>query len=123
MSGSNIYGVLLDSLGNCWCSHQRGLSQIKAIDFHIINYDKADGIQDWDFNNRAYYKSRDGRLFFGGVSGLNMIDPYYTQRSFYHPLAYIDDIFINGKIWKTNSSHHLIDKLNLETEDNQLQLN
>lgn len=123
LAGSYIYGVLLDSQGNCWCSHQRGLSQIKAMDYHIINYDKSDGIQDWDFNNRAFHKAKDGRLYFGGVSGFNMIYPERNPIRYYSPKVYIDEVRVNNQFYNSNQSHHLLDELKLNNEENTVELN
>ena len=34
-----------------------------------------DGLQSNEFNGGSYHRGHDGRLFFGGVYGLNVIDP------------------------------------------------
>jgi signal transduction histidine kinase/ligand-binding sensor domain-containing protein len=95
LAGSNIYGLLLDHVGNCYASHQHGLSSIDAETFHIINFTKEDGIQDWDYNNRAFYKSTSGTLYFGGVSGFNYIKPPMMPRTGYETEVYLDEIWIN----------------------------
>lgn len=97
LAGNNIYGLLLDGSGNAWCSHQRGLSQITATDFRIINYNKEDGIQEWDFNNRAFYKSTKGTLYFGGTHGFNFIEDRAAKKPVYQPTLYFNEILIPGK--------------------------
>lgn len=120
LAGTYIYGLLLDDEGNAWCSHQRGLSSINSRSFQIINYDKSDGIQDWDFNNRAFYKTRDGTLYFGGVKGFNYFKPPLQPFSFYKPEVYIDEILVNNKTYLPDTNADLIQKLNLSFTENDI---
>lgn len=41
----------------------------------FANYDEYDGIQSREYNNSAFYKSKDGMMFFGGISGFNFFRP------------------------------------------------
>ncbi len=120
LAGTYIYGLLLDNDGNIFCSHQRGLSSIYAYTFQITNYDKSDGIQDWDFNNRAYYKALDGTLFFGGVSGFNYFKPPVIPVSYYKPEVYIDAILVNSKALLLGVNPNYIQKLNLNYNQNNI---
>jgi signal transduction histidine kinase len=120
LAGTYIYGLLLDEEGNAWCSHQRGLSSINAATFQIINYDKSDGIQDWDFNNRAFYKATDGTLYFGGVSGFNYFKPPLKSITYYQPEVYIDEIWVNNKTYLPDTNANFIQKLSLSFYENSI---
>jgi signal transduction histidine kinase/ligand-binding sensor domain-containing protein len=113
LAGSYIYGLLLDDVGNAYCSHQRGLSSINATSFRIINFDKYDGIQDWDYNNRAFCKTQDGTLVFGGVSGYNYFKPPLIPKSYYHPQVYIDEILVNNVPYDLTKNADYLKKINL----------
>ena len=113
LAGSYIYGLLLDNLGNVYCSHQRGLSSINAKSYKIINYDKSDGLQNWDFNNRAFCKTQDGTLVFGGVSGYNYFKPPLIPTSFYQPHVYIDEILVNNVPYDLTRNADYIKKIHL----------
>ena len=113
MAGTNIYGILLDDAGNVWCSHQRGISSIDAKTFRIINYDKADGIQDWDFNNRAFYKSVDGTLYFGGVSGFNYFKPPLHRHEYYQPAIQVDQIIVNNAPYINDTNADYVQQINI----------
>jgi signal transduction histidine kinase len=41
----------------------------------VKNFDINDGLQSNEFNGGAYHRGLDGKLHFGGVYGLNVIDP------------------------------------------------
>lgn len=122
LAGNYIYGILIDNQGNVWCSHQRGLSSINAKTFQIINYDKSDGIQDWDYNNRAFYKTTDGTLYFGGAGGFNYFKPPLTPTSFYKPEVYIDEILINNLTYSEELSANYITKLQLQYNENNISI-
>lgn len=122
LAGTYIYGVLLDDNGNCFCSHQRGLSSINATNFQIVNFDKSDGIQDWDFNNRSFYKASDGILYFGGISGFNYFKPPLKPYSYYKPEVYIDQILVNNKKYAPNINANNIAKIELNYNQNNLSI-
>lgn len=120
LAGTYIYGLLLDNQGNVYCSHQRGLSCINATNFQITNFDKNDGIQDYDFNNRAFLKASDGTMYFGGANGFNYFKPPLLTNSQYKPEVYIDEILINGQNYKSEISENSIQKISLNHNQNNI---
>ena len=120
LAGTYIYGLLLDEEGNAWCSHQRGLSCIRRGDYNIINYNKEDGIQDWDFNNRSFYKATDGTLYFGGINGFNYFKPPVQPARFYQPEIYIDEIKVNGQPFLPDSNATYITDMHLNASENNV---
>ena len=70
-----IYGILPDDRGNIWLSTNLGISRFGLEDFHVKNFDMNDGLQSNEFNGGAYHRGHHGHLYFGGVYGLNIIDP------------------------------------------------
>lgn len=70
-----IYGILPDDDNNIWLSTNRGIIRFNLESFKVKNFDMNDGLQSNEFNGGAYHRGYDGRLYFGGVYGLNVIDP------------------------------------------------
>ena len=123
LAGTYIYGILLDEKANCWASHQRGLSFINGRNYNIINFTKEDGIQDWDFNNRAYYKTADGTMFFGGMKGFNYFKPPLKYDSnIYKSKVYVDEILINQNKLATKLNNDCIATLNLQANQNNISI-
>lgn len=123
LAGTYIYGLLLDDKGSAYCSHQRGISSINWQSFQVINFDKNDGIQNWDFNNRSFYKASDGTLFFGGISGLNYFNPPLYRKSNYKPEVYIDEILINNKLLVSKTHNvNTLTTLNLNYDENNISI-
>ncbi len=70
-----IYGILPDDQNQIWLSTNMGITRFDLETFESKNFDMNDGLQSNEFNGGSYHRGHDGRLFFGGVYGLNVIDP------------------------------------------------
>jgi len=70
-----IYGIMPDDNGNIWLSTNNGISCVTSKNMKIRNYDVSDGLQSNEFNGGAFHKGKSGRLYFGGVYGLNILIP------------------------------------------------
>ena len=70
-----IYGVLPNGQNNLWLSTNHGISKFNLIDHSVRNYDADDGLQSNEFNGGAFHAGKSGNLYFGGVYGLNIINP------------------------------------------------
>ncbi|MDN5215482.1 two-component regulator propeller domain-containing protein [Fulvivirgaceae bacterium BMA12] len=76
-----ILTILEDAKGNLWLATSNGLSNMLLegipgtpdFRYRFINYDSQDGLQGREFNVGAAYKTRDGKLFFGGANGMNVL--------------------------------------------------
>ncbi len=75
LANDTIYGILEDKEGNLWLSTNSGISKFNPKTAKFRNYDVSDGLQSNEFNGFAYYKSRSGEMFFGGINGLNRFYP------------------------------------------------
>ena len=70
-----IYAIEEDNNGHLWLSTNYGLARFDPSDLEITNYDVADGLQNYEFNLGASYKSDEGEMFFGGIDGVNAFLP------------------------------------------------
>ena len=99
-----IYGILEDDIGNIWVSTNYGISHFNPnvegkIQFN--NYSKFDGLQNSEFAEGSYLKTKSGLLLFGGISNFNIINPKNIQNNPIPPAVYITEIRIldrNAKV-------------------------
>lgn len=89
-----IYSILPDNNGNLWMSTNSGLSKFNPNIENVegsafTNYGPDDGLQGEEFNQGAYYKAKDGELFFGGLNGLSAFYPDQLTSSSHIPPVYI----------------------------------
>ena len=75
LPGNTIHGILEDKLGRLWLSSNQGLIRFDPLTENIRVYTVEDGLQGNEFNEGAYFKNRDGILYFGGTNGLNYFNP------------------------------------------------
>jgi len=70
-----IYRIESDNNNNLWISTENGLVRFNPISFSVNVYTDKDGISQNEFNRLSSYKAKDGRLFFGGLNGVNAFYP------------------------------------------------
>jgi len=100
-----IYGILEDEAGNLWMSTNKGLSRLStqqidgsdSMTATFENYDVTDGLQSNQFYFNAFHKGRSGRLYFGGVNGLNIFYPDRIKDNLHVPPVVITDFQIFNK--------------------------
>lgn len=71
MAGGCAYGALEDNRHNLWISTNKGLYFFNRKTGIFQNYTVSDGLQSNEFNTQAFYKSKSGNLYFGGIKGFN----------------------------------------------------
>jgi hypothetical protein len=92
-----IYGILSDQSGRLWLSTNQGLGVFNTRTSAVLNFDMQDGLQSDEFNAGAYYKSRRGELFFGGLRGYNAFFPQLIPDNLYRPPVVINSFLINNR--------------------------
>ena len=92
-----VYGILADKAGNLWLSTNQGLCVFNPDTRACRTYDTHDGLQSNEFNGGAYFKSRQGEMFFGGVRGYNAFFPEKIATNWYGPPVVITDFLINNQ--------------------------
>ncbi len=92
-----IYGILEDNDGNIWISTINGLAKIRTDVFEITRYSVNDGLQDNEFHSNAYYKDKNGQLFFGGIKGVSFFNPTAIKPNPHKANAVITGLKISGQ--------------------------
>lgn len=115
-----IYGILEDNRGDLWMSHNKGLSVFNVKSNSFRNYTVKDGLQSNEFNTGAFYKDENGLLYFGGVNGINIIDPDKIAINKNAPKIAINQINLFDEPYQSDTSYNEISQLNLEFNQNTL---
>ena len=95
LSNNFINGIVVDDEDNIWVSTNYGISKYDKNDDKFINYDVTDGLQGNEFNGYAYYKNKDGYIFFGGINGLTYFNPRDLVNKSVTPKVVIENIKSN----------------------------
>ncbi len=70
-----LYRIEPDDHNNLWISSDYGLIRFNTRTFAVNTYTTTDGISHNEFNRTSSFKAADGRLFFGGLDGINAFSP------------------------------------------------
>ncbi|WP_170916760.1 hybrid sensor histidine kinase/response regulator transcription factor [Dyadobacter psychrophilus] len=92
----DVESIETDGAGNIWMGGD-GLERLDLASGKVIRYDKNDGLQGNSFKIRASYKGADGRLYFGGINGLNYFYPQQIKANGIGAKPILTDILINNK--------------------------
>lgn len=74
-SNNVIFGILEDNKSCLWLSTDNGLNKFDPTLMTVKKYYVADGLQSNQFYWSAYYKNLNGKMYFGGMNGLNAFYP------------------------------------------------
>ncbi len=70
-----ICGMLAEGDSCLWLSTNHGLSRFHIAGESFVNFFEEDGLTHNEFNRRSYFKAGDGRMYFGGLRGINAFYP------------------------------------------------
>ena len=80
LPNNRIFDILQSDDGLLWLSTDGGLVRLDPQTGATKTYFETDGLQSNQFSQTACLKSRDGRLYFGGVEGLTRFFPDSIQQ-------------------------------------------
>lgn len=92
----DVESIEIDGSGKVWMGGN-GLLCLDPASGAVVRYDKNDGLQGNSFKVNASYKASDGRLFFGGINGLNYFNPAAIQLNPVEARPGFTDLLINNK--------------------------
>jgi len=85
LPGNVIFGIIEDNNRRLWISTGNGISRMDINSKTFKNYSANDGLQGNEFNEKAFCKSRNGALYFGGNNGFNVFFPHNIAKPSYDP--------------------------------------
>jgi len=72
---NSVMGITEDHSGLLWISSYEGISQLNTETGEIRNFNFHTGQNSNQFNQMSSLTAQDGKLYFGGINGLNAIAP------------------------------------------------
>lgn len=118
LSADFIYAIVKEKNGKFWLSHNKGLSVLENNKFK--NYDVSSGLQSNEFNTGAYFKDDNGIIYFGGVEGINIINPNFNYTNKRAPQIAINQISLDDEPYKSDTSYNELQSINLPYDKNTL---
>jgi class 3 adenylate cyclase len=84
-----INGILPEGDSCLWISTDNGLCRLSFRTASAVNFFVEDGLTANEFNRTSYFRSRSGKLYFGGLNGVNVLLPstHYLEHSLHQRTA------------------------------------
>ncbi len=92
-----VHRPVEDNAGYIWFGTNRGLVRYAPDEQTFIVFTTRNGLPTNQFNFNSSYRAEDGRLYFGTVSGLVVINPDALPERTQEPPVYITEIFVNNE--------------------------
>ncbi len=82
LSHKTVTGILSDEQGNRWVGTYNGITILSSTGKVLFDLSDKDGLINNEFNRTSYFKFPDGRMAFGGIEGITVLDPTLLRKSF-----------------------------------------
>jgi signal transduction histidine kinase/DNA-binding response OmpR family regulator/ligand-binding sensor domain-containing protein len=93
----DVEALEMDNTGSLWLGGN-ALIRFNPTTGNLIRYEKSDGLQGNSFKVRASYHGASGRLYFGGINGLNYFYPGQIKNNEIDARPAITGILINNQL-------------------------
>ncbi len=104
-----VYGILEDNFKNLWISSDNGIFKLNIKTKEIKRYNIQDGLQNLEYSGGAYFKDKNGELYFGGINGLNFFNPDEIKSNNYIPPIVITSIKVFNEPYKGDRTEIILD--------------
>ena len=88
-----IYSAIPDDQGRLWFTGNNGIGCI--FENRIIFFNAKNNLQSLEFNHNAALRTENGNLYFGGINGLNHINPSIFDPDKEAPLVKLISLFVS----------------------------
>lgn len=75
LPNNSVNAMVFGSNEELWISTNHGICKLDPLTKEVRSYTHEDGTQGNEFNQNAVFKTRDGRLWFGGANGITTFYP------------------------------------------------
>lgn len=127
MNGESILNIVSDDYGHIWIVTNTKVTEYNPDNGALRYYSESDGILPNSFISRAYYKNKNGKIFFGGNKGISAFTPSSRlSRAARNPKALITDIKINNQsVFSQNNNEYFdiqLQSLTLKPGDKNIEI-
>ncbi|HEY4338240.1 MAG TPA: two-component regulator propeller domain-containing protein, partial [Puia sp.] len=97
LSNNIVNSIIEDPRGSLWLSTNKGISRLNPSTGEFRNFGIQHGLQNLEFLVGAGFRDREGRIYFGGISGFNVFDPLQGARNKIAPQPRLTDFYLFNK--------------------------
>nr|WP_321452884.1 two-component regulator propeller domain-containing protein [uncultured Carboxylicivirga sp.] len=106
LANNVVYSILCDDSNNLWITTENGLSKYVIENNQFVNYYKQDGLRNNQYYWSAACKDNDGKIYVGGLNGLNYFHPDSILSYSYQTKALITTLNISNHQVSAGDVYH-----------------
>ena len=91
-----VYQLVEDNLGNIWGSTNNGLFKLEPESGKVLTYTHANGLLGDQFNYKSGFRSKNGKIYFGGIKGFVAFSPENLRANNMPPKLIINSFQISN---------------------------
>ena len=92
-----IHSILEDDRGRFWIATNEGICRFNPAKNTFRTFNEHDGLKGKEFISHSAFKAADGRLFFGGMHGLNYFHPDSVSDDLKLPQVHLNQLLLLNK--------------------------
>lgn len=97
LADDHVLGIIPYDNQEIWISTAKGLSRFNSAHKIFYNYTETDGVAGAVFNNNSYFRSSEGKFYFGGYNGLTSFYPQQIEINTLQSPLYITSLKVNNQ--------------------------
>ncbi|WP_051260981.1 hybrid sensor histidine kinase/response regulator [Desulfovibrio inopinatus] len=117
LANNGIQGLLRDEDGALWMSTFKGITRLDPKNGGVRNYSIKDGLQGIEFWMNAYFQDTTGRMYFGGLDGLNAFNPKSLRTNRHRPPVVLTGMRVMNKPLQNERAIWALDTVVLNYDD------
>ncbi len=122
LKNSSIFSIEISSDDVLWASTREGLFTYDLNTKKIRHFDKDDGLQSNTFNFLSSCRTADGKLYFGGINGLNGFYSEQIPLATTPPPVYLTGVKVFNKPKSFQTDYTNLKEIELDYEENYFTL-
>lgn len=122
LTSDTLYGIVADGAGDLWLSGNAGLMRFNPDSRAIKAYHREHGLQGEEFAFGASYRTRNGRVCFGGPGGFNIFDPARLTENRQSPRLALTNVDVLGARMQSATPFWLLQSIPLSYRDSIVSL-
>ena len=103
LSNNVISGLEEDEKGDIWCSTFNGINHLIQSSGKIVKYYSGNGLSDNGYTSGAYFKDKEGLIYFGGNYGITFFTPKNIIHRSYDRKVIITNLYLHDQTVNTTT--------------------
>lgn len=105
-----VHGILEDEYGKLWLGTDKGLGSLSPATGTCRSYTDIDGLQSNQFTEKAFCRTKDGRMYLGSINGITAFHPARLVDNPYTPRVVITQLHLFNKPVRPDDATGILEK-------------